>query len=273
MDLTYIMPVRIESADRLRNVITSVTYLLKTLPDAKVIVKEVDKESVFAEQALPVIEKHVDKSKANLLHVFEKSESDLFHKTRILNDLIEMAPTSIICSHDVDVVYPLKSHVMAYNVIKQGQCDVVYPYGCGVYQYQVTYPDNIFQKFLASDFDIRVFENHMRSESSTIGWTQFYRRKTVIQAGWWNENFLSWGAEDCEFYYRMNALGNKVSRVEGPIWHLEHGRTHNSHYHNPKFMENHQLWQNIRNWDKDQLLKYYRSQAYVKQRFERNVSR
>ena len=273
MDLTYIMPVRIESADRLRNVITSVTYLLKTLPDAKVIVKEVDKESVFAEQALPVIEKYVDKSKANLLHVFEKSESDLFHKTRILNDLIEMAPTSIICSHDVDVVYPLKSHIMAYEVIKKGQCDVVYPYGCGVYQYQVTYPENIFQRFLASDFDIRVFDNHMRTESSTIGWTQFYRRKTVIQAGWWNENFLSWGAEDCEFYYRMNALGNKVSRVEGPIWHLEHGRTHNSHYHNPKFMENHQLWQNIRKWDKDQLLKYYRSQAYVRQWYAKNVSR
>lgn len=273
MDLTYIMPVRIESADRLRNVITSVTYLLKTLPDAKVIVKEVDKESVFAEQALPVIEKYVDKTKANLLHVFEKSESDLFHKTRILNDLIEMAPTSIICSHDVDVVYPLKSHIMAYEVIKKGQCDVVYPYGCGVYQYQVTYPQNIYERFLASEFDIRIFENHMRTESSTIGWTQFYRRKTVIQSGWWNENFLSWGAEDCEFYYRMNALGNKVSRVEGPIWHLEHGRTHNSHYHNPKFMENHQLWQNIRTWDKDQLLKYYRSQAYVKQRFEKNVSR
>ena len=29
MDLTYIMPCRIESEDRLKNVITSVSYLLK----------------------------------------------------------------------------------------------------------------------------------------------------------------------------------------------------------------------------------------------------
>ena len=272
MDLTYVLPVRIESADRLRNVITSVLYLLKTMPDAKVIVKEVDKDSVFAEQVIPVLEKHVSKEEANLLHVFEKSESDLFHKTRILNDLVEMAPTNIVCCHDVDVVYPAKSHIMAYTAIKEGKCDVVYPYGCGVYQYQVTYPQHIYEKFIASDFDIRVFKDHLRTESSTIGWTQFFRKKSLVQAGWWNENFISWGAEDCEMYYRVNALGYRVSRVEGPIWHMEHGRTHNSHYHNPKFLENHQLWQNIRTWDKNQLMKYYRSQAYVKGRFEKNVS-
>lgn len=46
-DVTYIMPTRIESNDRLRNIITSVTYLLKNIPGAKVLVKEVDNQSVF----------------------------------------------------------------------------------------------------------------------------------------------------------------------------------------------------------------------------------
>ena len=36
-DLTYIIPTRIESEDRLKNIITSVTYLLKNFPEAKVI--------------------------------------------------------------------------------------------------------------------------------------------------------------------------------------------------------------------------------------------
>ena len=39
-DLTFIIPTRIETEDRLRNIISSVSYLLKHLP-AKVIVKEV----------------------------------------------------------------------------------------------------------------------------------------------------------------------------------------------------------------------------------------
>ena len=39
-DLTYLLPCRIETDDRLRNVITSVTYIMKCFPEAKVILKE-----------------------------------------------------------------------------------------------------------------------------------------------------------------------------------------------------------------------------------------
>ena len=99
------------------------------------------------------------------------------------------------------------------------------------------------------------------------------QKAVEVSMGMWNEEFLSWGAEDCEFYYRLNLFGFKVGRVVDDIYHFEHGRTFNSHYHNPKFLENHQLWQSIRTWDKNQIMKYYRSQAYVKERFEKNVSR
>ena len=49
-DLTYLLPCRIETDDRLRNVITSVTYILKTFLRAKVLVKEVDTQSHFTER-------------------------------------------------------------------------------------------------------------------------------------------------------------------------------------------------------------------------------
>ena len=67
------------------------------------------------------------------------------------------------------------------------------------------------------------------------------KREVEIKAGLWNENFISWGAEDCEFYFRLCSLGFKVGRVVADIYHFEHGRTFNSHYHNPKFMDNHNL--------------------------------
>jgi hypothetical protein len=54
-DLTYILPTRIESEDRLKNIITSVTYLLKNFPEAQVIVKEVSERSTFKFRALPEI--------------------------------------------------------------------------------------------------------------------------------------------------------------------------------------------------------------------------
>lgn len=264
MDLTYIMPCRIESEDRLKNVITSVSYLLKSFPDAKVLVKEVDTKSTFKFRALPEIKKIVSTDK--LTHVFEENSDNLFHKTRILNDLIMMTDTSVICSHDVDVVYPIRSHLLAYESILSGNMDVVYPYGCGVWQYQVDYPMDVFQNFIQSEHDLNSLEPNCRTESSTIGWTQFYHRDAVVKGGLWNEEFISWGAEDCEFYYRFNALGYKVGRIEGPIWHFEHGRTHNSHYNNPKFMQNHNLWQTLRETPREKLIEYYQNVPYLKVR-------
>ena len=114
-DLTYILPVRIESEDRLKNVITSVSFLLKQIPEAKVLVKEVDTRSNFKFRALPKI-KEIVGDVSNLNHIFEESSDPFFHKTRILNDLILAADTKILCSHDVDVVYPRQSHEFSYKV-------------------------------------------------------------------------------------------------------------------------------------------------------------
>ena len=264
-DLTYILPTRIESEDRLRNIITSVSYLLKNFPEAKVIVKEVSERATFKFRALPEIGKIVDTD--NLKYVFEESKDSLFHKTRILNDLIMLAKTSVICSHDVDVVYPVSSHQSAYKLIKDNQFDVVYPYGCGVWQYQVDYPQKIFEEFI-KEHDMSIIQPRCRTESSTIGWTQFYSKDAVVKGGLWNENFLSWGAEDCEFYFRYNTLGFRVGRINDWIWHFEHGRTHNSHYHNPKFMDNHNLWQWLKNQDKETIIKYINEQEYLKRRFK-----
>ena len=265
-DLTYIIPTRIESEDRLKNIITSVTYILKNIPESKVIVKEVAEQNTFKFRALPEIKKYVEID--NLTHIFEQSSDELFYKTRILNDLILLAKTNVICSHDVDVVYPIKSHQAAYDLIKEDKADIVYPYGCGVYQYQVDYPIEVFTSFLESGFDMRVIVPHCRTESSTIGWTQFYSKAQVINGGMWNENFLSWGAEDCEFYFRFNALGYRVARVNDWIWHFEHSRSHNSHYHNPKFMDNHNLWQWLREQDKGSLIHYMQQQNYWKERVQ-----
>ena len=105
-DLTFLLPCRIESEDRLKNVITSTTYLLKNFPEAKVILKEVDTRSHFKFRALPIIQKVCKYNQ--LTHIFEESDEKFFHKTRILNDLLVASDTPIVYNHDVDVVLPKK---------------------------------------------------------------------------------------------------------------------------------------------------------------------
>jgi hypothetical protein len=142
-----------------------------------------------------------------------------------------------------------------------------------VYQWAVNYSEQTFSQFLDSKFDFKVLEDTKFRVASSIGWGQMIKRQVEIDAGLWNENFISWGAEDCEFYFRLNAYGYKVGRINDDIYHFEHGRTFNSHYHNPKFMDNHNLWQSIRTWDSNKLKTYYSQQSYIQKRGKQlNVS-
>ncbi len=263
-DITYILPTRIDSDDRLRNTITSVTYLIKNFPEAKILVKEVDKQSIFKQNVLPKINTLVEVK--NLTHIFEKSTDAFFHKTRILNDLILEADTEVVASHDVDVVYPLENHQSAYYSIINGVSDIVYPYGCGVYQFKVNSFSVVFENFLKSDFNFDVIQPYSKCDQSTINWSQFYNRKKVIEGYMWNENFLNSNVANREFYYRFNRLGYSVNRYDGVIWHFEHDKVNSQNLEYEKMKENNDLWQWIREQDSNNLDRYYKNQEYLKLR-------
>ena len=261
-DLTFIIPTRIETEDRLRNIISSVSYLLKHLP-AKVIVKEVAPQSTFKFRAIPEIKKYADIS--NLTHLYENSVAPLFCKSKVLNDLIVAADTKFVANYDADCILPLTSYHQAYAILAGDKADVVYPYGCGIYQWKAEYNMQVYQEFV-STLDYRVLDKRKSLSNSTIGWTQFVNRQKYIDSYMMNENFVSWGCEDDEFYFRMSTLGNRIARVEDYVYHLEHSRTENSWFSNPNFNNNWQLWHTIKTFDRNQLIQYYKGQEYLKTR-------
>ena len=261
-DLTFIIPTRIETEDRLRNIISSVSYLLKHLP-AKVIVKEVAPQSTFKFRAIPEIKKYADIS--NLTHIYEQTSEPLFCKSKVLNDLIVAADTKFVANYDADCILPLTSYHQAYALLAGDKADVVYPYGCGIYQWKAEYNMQVYQEFV-STLDYRVLDKRKSLSNSTIGWTQFVNRQKYIDSYMMNENFISWGCEDDEFYFRMSTLGNRIARVDDYVYHLEHSRTDNSWFSNPKFNNNWQLWHTIKTFDRNQLIQYYKGQEYLKTR-------
>jgi predicted glycosyltransferase involved in capsule biosynthesis len=262
MDLTFLIPTRIETEDRLRNIISSVSYLLKHVP-AKVIVKEVSNQPIFQFRAIPEIKKYVDTS--NLTYLYEENQEPLFCKSKILNDLIVAANTKVVANYDIDCILPLESYYQAYEEINLNRADVVYPYGCGVYQWRAEYNHDIYKEFI-KHLDISVLDKQKTLSNSTIGWTQFVNRQKYIDSYMMNENFISWGCEDDEFYYRMSVLGNRIGRIDNYVYHLEHSRTNNSWFSNPNFNNNWVLWNTIKSFDREQLIEYYKKQDYLKTR-------
>jgi hypothetical protein len=105
---TFIIPIRIESQDRLRNVITTTAFLLENF-DTNIIIKEVDSESVFSRDALPILNDILDEEIA-VTHIFEESNEPLFHRQKVLNEMVVESKTEIVVNYDCDVLLPLDSY-------------------------------------------------------------------------------------------------------------------------------------------------------------------
>jgi len=263
---TFIIPVRIESEDRIRNIITVLCYLLDNF-DAKVILKEVDQEPIFEEELLPQITEYVGDSIKNLTHIFEQSDDPVFYRMQILNEMIDMADTPVIANYDGDVLFKPETYVNSVKMIEDGY-DIVYPYGFGEYQKQVFADDELVSEFLSNDCDFSILDSKSKMYDAQYGHVQFLNRKSYIEAGMENENFRGSSPEDKERHYRFEKMGYKIGRIDDEVYHLEHSRGRNSWPHsiegNPYMRENFGVWETLQKMDKKQLLDYYSTQEYLK---------
>lgn len=263
---TFIIPLRIESADRMRNIITLLCFLLGNF-DTNVIVKEVDSEPVFEESVLPQIKEFIGND-INLVHIFEKSDDPVFYRMHILNEMLAMSKTDVVINYDCDVLMPVETYVNAYESILNGACDVVYPYGNGNFQKQVHVTDEIVSDFLNNDFDLSILDKSSQVSTSDFGWVQFFNRSVYIEGGMENENFRGSSPEDKERFFRFTTLGYKVRRIDNWIYHLEHSRGANSWPEsirgNPYMEQNFEVWNHLQTLNKQKLKEYYSNQDYLK---------
>ncbi len=262
---TFIIPLRIESDDRLRNVITSVCYLLSVF-DTNIIIHEVDRESVFDRDALPQIREFLNGEFKNIKHVFERSDNPSFHRQRVLNDMIMSANTEVVVNYDCDILLPTESYVEAYEAITSGKVDIVYPYGDGNYQYQVFADDELVTNFLTQDFDFTYLERKSKVYDAKYGFCQFFSKKSYVEGGLENENFVAYAPEDVERFYRFKTLGYNILRIPNHVYHLEHSRSPNSWFNNPYMNQNNEEWERVQRMDKDTLKNYIESQDYYRRR-------
>ena len=263
---TFIIPLRIESADRMRNIITLLCFLLGNF-DTNVIVKEVDSEPVFEKNVLPQIKEFIGND-INLVHIFEKSDDPVFYRMHILNEMLAMSKTDVVINYDCDVLMPVETYVNAYESILNGACDVVYPYGNGNFQKQVHVTDEIVSDFLNNDFDLSILDKSSQVSTSDFGWVQFFNRSVYIEGGMENENFRGSSPEDKERFFRFTTLEYKVGRIDNWIYHLEHSRGANSWPEsirgNPYMAQNFEVWNHLQTLNKQKLKEYYSNQDYLK---------
>lgn len=259
-DVTFIIPVRIESHDRFRNVFLCCAYLLQST-NAKIIIKESNSISIVSN----VIEKlnNFGCDTERLKYLYEKTDETMFHRTRLLNEMLVASETPIVVNYDCDILLPLHSYEQAANMCKNGY-DLVYPYGFGddVQFRMLLNEQEDVQNLILSDFDLKMAKGFLwRAE---YGFCQFFKKESYLNGFMENENFLAYGPEDVERALRWMKLGYNVGRVEAKVYHMEHSRTENSNSSNPFMKSNEELFEKLKRMSKDELVEYYKNQSYLK---------
>lgn len=221
LDVTFSLQFKNDSIDRLENII-EVTDFLLTHFDTHISVLEV------GEWNNRILEKCLRKE---IAYTFIKDYDNIFHRTRYINDLVRDIQSEIVSIWDSDVIAHPDQIMEAIEQIRSKKCDFVLPY-------KNKFLDTsklVRELFLTTkDFNELVQNEGKMVElygPDPVGGGFIARRQKYLESGSENTTFYGWGREDGERVNRWKALGHRVGRIEGHMYHLSHYRGINSGFH------------------------------------------
>lgn len=250
-DVTFMIPVRIDSPDRAFNLKYVISYLTDNF-NTRIIIKESD-----SIQRVPDILGDLMHQKP-IWYEYEHNTSGVFHRTRLINEMLSLVSTPVVANYDTDVIIRAASIIEAKNMILWEGFDLVFPFLKGKSQYRINRETAIMHQDITKAPHKDIPLNY-----SLCGFCQFLNTESYRQAGMQNEQFLSWGPEDREFLYRFEKLNYKIIWLRNYVYHLEHERGKNSGQKNPHFISNEELFSNLQQMDEPQLREYYRNALYL----------
>ncbi|MDB5141105.1 MAG: Uncharacterized protein JWR12_3021 [Mucilaginibacter sp.] len=217
-DVTFLIPIRIDTNDRLQNLYTIINYIDRNFK-TNIILLEADKKEVVDKTLLPSI----------VRSIFIKDDDYWFHRTKYNNQMIKEAKTSIIALYDADVIVEVNEIWNAVKLLRNNVCKIALPYDGTFISVYNRDQINIFAKNL----DIKVLKApgiSIINKHTSCGGAVFVNKSMYIQCGMENEKFHKWGPEDIERVRRLEILGHPFVKTEGKLYHLDHEITANSGY-------------------------------------------
>lgn len=264
-DITFMIPVKFDTADRERNMVLSVNWL-NTIYPFKFIIQESDVDSKFdrIRSKMPM---------SNINYSFLPQRTTFFQRTLVGNNMLDMVQTSLVCNFDCDVIMEKRNIDAVLDKFNKGY-ECVYPYTYGNNTLRINRSlvhegenslDVNFDKFLQ-----KFVNKELSSEEHTslYGYAVFLKTKIYKRGYGENENFHAWGPEDIERYNRFKKLGFNVTHLDDvyKIHHLEHHRGIDSLDTHDMVGHNYRLNDHLSGLDRLNLNKTYKKYEYVKNR-------
>jgi predicted glycosyltransferase involved in capsule biosynthesis len=218
--VTFIIPLRIDSKERRSNLSVIIEQLL-SINNSEIIILEADKTSGLKKQDFC----------SRVQHHFVKDESRIFHRTKYLNKLLDMARSAVVGIWDTDVLVAKEQIEESIRQIKGGRAIMSFPYDGRFYDLSPASSDDFRMNHSLHLFEKSADKLRLSFGAYSVGGAFFVNRDVYRRIGGENENFCGWGAEDIERVKRAEILGFRIHRSSGAIYHLYHPRN-NSGYEN-----------------------------------------
>ena len=247
-DVTFIIPVNFDSEDRKTNFKISISYLLRNF-DTNIIVME----------SSPISNEDFIKSVSDkITYIFDRNDTGIFHRTKLLNHMTKLSTTNIVVNYDVDVIFKVNQYVESRNKILNG-CDFCFPYGGNFYDIKKE-----FFNFVETDnLDSINLGQCTLFNPNSVGGALFFNKEKYTEIGLENEKFISWGHEDWERVVRIEKMGLRLCRINGNLYHLTHFRSHNSSGQNPYYHQNGMEFNKVRDMNNIQLKDYIKTWEWI----------
>ena len=222
-DVTFIIPLRIDTIKRLENTLVIVDFLLENFDTRIKILEASSLDTGILRRLLP---REVD-------YFFKEDLDDIFHRTKYINELGNSCKTPFISLWDTDVIVPIRQIEETMKLLRDGEASFVTPYRG---RFLDTSP--ILRDLYIRTCDVGLLEKHQGKMEKMyapdpVGGVFFAHRQSYFDSGMENERFYGWGREDGDRVNRWRILGYKHKHVDGPLFHLTHERSVNSGFHSP----------------------------------------
>ena len=141
--------------------------------DTNIIVMESDNESN---------EEFVKSVSNKLTYVFNQTDSNLFHRTKMLNDMTKMSKTNIVVNYDIDVLFKPDQYIASRFALNTG-VDFVFPYGGKFYDI----PSRFFELIDSNNFDGIDLNQCTLFNPNSLGGAIFFNKDAYTKIGLENE--------------------------------------------------------------------------------------
>jgi len=251
-DVTFTIPLRYDTDDRIRNFMATLGYMAHNL-DTNFIIYEDGPEAKFNHLAVQI---------PNCRYHFNKNNDELFHRTLILNEMVKMTNTPFLVNLDVDCIVHLPVYQDAVNKLRNDEYDIMTGFSSLTYTVPKTLHEKIATKKNIDWLTIQhcVPANKVDFACGGIVWWQ---KKKLLEIKGDHQGLISWAPEDQERVYRAQKLGYRYGRVEGTLFHLDHARLTNSWMNHKMFKQNEEEFEKIKAMSVEELRAYVASWPWL----------